>query len=250
MLTGEALPVDKQSGDQVTGGTINTTGSFDFRVTTAQSESRLTKIAAMVRHALSAKPQIQRLVDKVASIFVPIVIGLSVLTLAIWLISGAEFAFALKAFIAVLIIACPCALGLATPVAIMVGIGRGAGMGILFRSGDSLEQIGKVSTMFFDKTGTLTKGSFRVAKLVSTDEYSNSLLRLVASVESKSEHPLAKAVVEYAQEQNVAFAGVQDFVSYAGAGAEGTVEGKKCPARYRKVLPISQNRLVCDRRKC
>ena len=227
MLTGEALPVDKQAGDQITGGTINTTGSFDFRVTTAQSESRLTKIAAMVRHALSAKPQIQRLVDKVASIFVPIVIGLSVLTLAIWLISGAEFTFALKAFIAVLIIACPCALGLATPVAIMVGIGRGAGMGILFRSGDSLEQIGKVSTMFFDKTGTLTNGAFRVVNMHGIRQSSESLLRLVASVESKSEHPLAKAVIEYAQERNVALAGVQDFISYAGAGAEGTVEGNR-----------------------
>lgn len=227
MLTGEALPVDKQSGDQVTGGTINTSGSFDFRVTTAQSESRLSKIAVMVRHALSAKPQIQRLVDKVASIFVPIVIGLSVLTLVIWLISGAEFAFALKAFIAVLIIACPCALGLATPVAIMVGIGRGAGMGILFRSGDSLEQIGKVSTMFFDKTGTLTNGAFRVVNMHSISQSSESLLRLVASVESKSEHPLAKAVVEYAQKQGVALANVSDFVSYAGAGADGSVDGMR-----------------------
>ncbi len=227
MLTGEALPVDKQIGDQVTGGTINTSGSFDFRVTTSQSESRLTKIAAMVRQALSAKPQIQRLVDKVASIFVPIVIALSVLTMVIWLITGAEFAFALKAFIAVLIIACPCALGLATPVAIMVGIGRGAGMGILFRSGDSLEQISKVSTMFFDKTGTLTNGVFSVATVYSTDQFSNQFLRLVASVESKSEHPLAKAVVDYARLKGVATSDVQDFVSYAGAGAEGSVEGRR-----------------------
>lgn len=227
MLTGEALPVEKQLGDQVTGGTINTAGSFDFRVTTPQSESRLTKIAAMVRQALSAKPQIQRLVDKVASIFVPVVIGLSVLTMVIWLISGAEFAFALKAVIAVLIIACPCALGLATPVAIMVGIGRGAGMGILFRSGDSLEQIGKVSTMFFDKTGTLTHGAFRVATVHSTGQFSDSFLRLVASVESLSEHPLAEAVVDYAHEMGVALSNVQDFVSYAGAGAEGTVEDRR-----------------------
>ncbi|MBK7092732.1 MAG: copper-translocating P-type ATPase [bacterium] len=226
MLTGEALPVDKQTGDQVTGGTINTTGSFDFRVTTAQSESRLTKIAAMVRQALSAKPQIQRLVDKVASIFVPIVIGLSVVTLAIWLLAGAGFVFALKA-----------------------GIGRGAGMGILFRSGDSLEQIGKVSTMFFDKTGTLTNGAFRVVNMHGIRQSSESLLRLVASVESKSEHPLAKAVVEYAQEQGVAFASVSDFVSYAGAGAEGTVEGKRVllgTAKFFQYRKIDLSALAAD----
>lgn len=236
MLTGEALPVDKHPGDMVTGGTINTSGSFDFRVTTAQSESKLNKIAAMVRQALSAKPEIQRLVDKVASVFVPIVVGLSLLTLAIWLLSGAGFVFALQALIAVLIIACPCALGLATPVAIMVGVGRGAGMGILFRSGDSLEQIGKIGTIFFDKTGTLTNGVFRVASVHGVGLDEKSLLAMVASVEAKSEHPLARAAVEYAQSRAIEILPVQDFISYAGAGAEGEISGKKILLGTEKLL--------------
>ncbi len=226
MLTGEPLPVEKHVGDQVTGGTINTTGSFDFRVTVPQSESRLTRIAELVREALSSKPAIQRLVDKIASVFVPIVIALSLLTLATWLIAGVEFIFALKSFIAVLIVACPCALGLATPVAIMVGVGRGANLGILFRSGDSLEQIGKVSTMFFDKTGTLTEGKFRVSKVHCHGLDEQAFVRLVAAVESRSEHPLARAVVEYAQAQQIVISETHEFVSYAGAGASGTVQGK------------------------
>ena len=226
MLTGEALPVDKQIGDSVTGGTINTSGSFDFRVDTPQSDSRLNKIAAMVRQALSSKPQIQKLVDKIASVFVPIVIALSLLTLVVWLLAGAEFSFALKSFIAILIIACPCALGLATPVAIMVGVGRGASLGILFRNSDSLEQIGKVKTIFFDKTGTLTEGKFRVGQISAFGIPEPELLALAASVESKSEHPLAKAFVEHAQSLGVQLQPAQDFVSLPGAGAGATVSGK------------------------
>ena len=226
MLTGEALPVDKQIGDSVTGGTINTSGSFDFRVDTPQSDSRLNKIAAMVRQALSSKPQIQRLVDKIASVFVPIGIALSLVTLVVWLLAGAEFSFALKSFIAILIIACPCALGLATPVAIMVGVGRGASLGILFRSSDSLEQIGKVKTIFFDKTGTLTEGRFRIAQISAFGIPEPELLALAASVESKSEHPLARAFIEHAQSFGVQFQPVTDFVSLPGAGAGAKVSGK------------------------
>ncbi|MGB5137351.1 MAG: heavy metal translocating P-type ATPase [Candidatus Zixiibacteriota bacterium] len=226
MLTGEALPIDKRVGDMVTGGTINSAGSFDFRVDTPQQDSRLNQIAAMVRQALSSKPQIQRLVDKIASVFVPIVIGLALLTLAIWLLAGAEFTFALKAFIAILIIACPCALGLATPVAIMVGVGRGASLGILFRNSDSLEQIGKISTIFFDKTGTLTEGKFRVTQFQSFGISEPELLQLAASVEANSEHPLAKALVEYANSRHAQILPAQGFVSLPGAGASGTVAGK------------------------
>ena len=227
MLTGEALPVEKQVGDLVTGGTINTSGSFDFEVTTAQSESRLSQIAAMVRQALSSKPAIQRLVDKIAAVFVPIVVGLALLTMIAWLVSGAGFIFAFKTMIAVLIVACPCALGLATPVAIMVGVGRGAQLGVLFRSGDSLEQIGNIKKIFFDKTGTITEGAFHVAAIHAPGADEQSVVTAAAAVEVRSEHPLAKALVAYASEQKLLLPEVQEFMAYAGAGAGGVVAGKQ-----------------------
>jgi len=227
MLTGEALPVEKQVGDPVTGGTINSSGSFDFRVTTYQRDSRLARIAALVQQALTTKPAIQRLVDKVAAVFVPIVIGIAIVTLVVWLLAGAEFAFALKSLIAVLIIACPCALGLATPVALMVAVGRGAALGMLFRGGESLEQIGRVGKIFFDKTGTLTEGKFRVAAVhvVGIDE--QQALAAIAAVENRSEHPLAKAFVEYSAAKSIAPPDVVDFIAYAGAGAAGVVDSKQ-----------------------
>ncbi len=226
MLTGEALPVEKEIGSEVTGGTINVSGSFDFEVTSSQKDSRLSKIADMVSAALSSKPAIQKMVDRIASVFVPIVIGLAILTLAVWLIVGAQFAFALKSFIAIMIIACPCALGLATPMAVMVGVGKAASLGILFKSGDTFEQIAGLKTLFFDKTGTLTQGRFEVVEVKPFGNADTSFLRLAGAVEKLSEHPLAKAVVSYAESQQVALPQCDDFMSLAGAGASGIVEGK------------------------
>lgn len=227
MLTGEPLPVEKGIDDQVTGGTINVSGSIDFVVTVDQKDSRLNKIAEMVMAALGSKPRIQRLADKVAAVFVPIVIALSLITLVVWLLIGAEFTFALRNFIAVLIIACPCALGLATPMAIMVGVGKAASLGIFFKSGETLEQIGKLDTLFFDKTGTLTEGRFEVVDVASHEIAEDRLLCLAASVEKRSEHPLARAVVDYALTQDIVLFEVDDFMSLAGAGAEGEIDGVK-----------------------
>jgi len=225
MLTGEPLPLDKTAGDIVTGGTINISGSFDFEVTSLQADSRLSKIAELVAAALSSKPAIQKLADKVAGVFVPIIITLAFLTLVIWLIAGAEFAFALKSFIAIMIVACPCALGLATPMAIMVGIGKAASLGILFKSGETFEQIARLKTLYFDKTGTLTYGCFEVVnvKTIGIDE--PTLLRFAASVEKRSEHPLARAVIAYAESKGIQAQDCDDFTSLAGAGASGIVNG-------------------------
>ncbi len=226
MLTGEPLPADKTAGDVVTGGTINISGSFDFEVTSLQADSRLSKIAELVTAALGSKPAVQRLADRIAAVFVPIVIGLAIVTLAIWLATGAPFALALKSFIAIMIIACPCALGLATPMAVMVGIGKAASLGIFFKTGDTFEQIAHLDTLFFDKTGTLTQGRFEVVGVRAFGVDEPTLLRLAASVESRSEHPLAKAVLAYSEALNIAPQDCKDFTSLAGAGASGNVDGK------------------------
>lgn len=226
MMTGESLPVDKSTESTVIGGTMVTNGSFDFRVTVPQAESRLSQIAAAVQHALSAKPPIQKLVDKIASVFVPIVLMIAAITFTAWLLAGADTGFAVKSTIAVLIIACPCALGLATPVAVMVAVGRGAALGILFRSGEALERIGGVGKIFFDKTGTLTEGRFAVADVFAAGDKS-SMTAAVAAVEQKSEHPLARAFIDYAQDQGIRIPEAQDFVAFAGAGASGVVHGDR-----------------------
>jgi Cu+-exporting ATPase len=225
MLTGEPLPIDRTVGDFVTGGTINISGSFDFEVTNLQADSRLSKIAELVAAAISSKPAIQKLADKVAAVFVPIIITIAVLTFVIWLIAGAQFAFALKCFVAIMIVACPCALGLATPMAVMVGIGKAASLGILFKSGETFEQIARLKTLYFDKTGTLTYGRFEVVnvKTIGIDE--STLLRFAASVESLSEHPLAKAVFAHAESKGIQSQDCTDFTSFAGAGASGIVGG-------------------------
>jgi Cu+-exporting ATPase len=227
MLTGEPLPVEKSDGDSVTGGTINTSGSFEFVVTARQQESRLNQIAALVMNALSSKPRLQRLADKVAAWFVPTVIGIALVTLATWLMTGGSFPQSLKATIAVLIIACPCALGLATPTAIMVASGRAATLGFHFKSGDSLEQIGGLDILFWDKTGTLTKGEFSVVKVITDRIEPDELTRLAASVERNSEHLLARAIIAYAAERRIDTDSVKDFRSLAGAGAAADVDGRQ-----------------------
>lgn len=210
----------------MTGGTINLTGSFDFVVTAYQNESRLSKIVEMVTAALGSKPQIQRLVDRVAAVFVPIVIVLAIVTLVVWLLAGAAFSFALKNTIAILIIACPCALGLATPMAIMVAVGRAASLGILFKGSESLEQVGKVRILYFDKTGTLTEGKFQVGKIMPLEMTEDRFLYYVSSVEKRSEHLLAKTVVAYVRDRGITLSDVEDFTSLAGAGASGRVDGR------------------------
>jgi len=175
MLTGEALPVEKTVDDLVTGGTLNLLGSFDFKVTTSQFNSRLATIARLVLQSLNSKPHIQQLADKVAGVFVPIVLSIALITLVCWLLFGNSTAMAIKAFVAVLIIACPCAMGLATPMAVMVGMGKAASLGIIFKSGDLLEKIGSVQTLFFDKTGTLTEGKFEIVEIYTKDMDKNKL---------------------------------------------------------------------------
>ncbi|MBM2839727.1 MAG: copper-transporting P-type ATPase [Bacteroidetes bacterium] len=227
MITGESLPVEKNVGDRVIGGAINRNGSIEFRATAVGAETMLAQIVKLVEEAQGSKAPIQNLADKVASIFVPIVIGLALLTFLSWyFLGGSGFTGAMVHFIAVLIIACPCALGLATPTAIMVGTGRGAHMGILIKNADSLERIHKVRTIILDKTGTITEGKPSVTEVVPFNGFDvTAIVRLAASLEKKSEHPLASAIVEYASRQNIALADAESFQSKTGFGVTGVVDG-------------------------
>jgi len=228
MLTGEPLPASKHEGDRVTGGTVNQTGALDMKATAVGADTALARIVAMVEEAQGAKLPIQQLVDRVTSVFVPVVIGLAALTFAAWLIFAGSLSLALINAVAVLIIACPCAMGLATPVSIMTGTGRGAELGVLFRKGDALQTLSRVSMIAFDKTGTLTQGKpvltdFTAAPGFDADE----ALRLAASLEARSEHPIARAVVTAAQDKGVALAPVSAFDAPSGYGVTGEVEGTR-----------------------
>lgn len=226
MLTGESLPVEKVVGDKVSGGTLNTTGSFVMKAERVGDETLLAQIVAMVAQAQRSRAPIQGLADKVASFFVPTVLFVSVLTFALWWWLGPDprLAFAVVNAVAVLIIACPCALGLATPMSIMVGVGRGAGEGILVKDAAALERLEKVTTLLVDKTGTLTEGrpNFSLA-IPSGDESPEQLLQLAASLEQSSEHPLAAAVVKAAKDAGLSLIAVQDFASSTGGGVTGRV---------------------------
>ena len=234
MLTGESLPVEKRPGDGVIGATLNKTGTFRFEATKIGKETVLAQIIRLVEEAQGSKAPIQRLADRVAGVFVPTVIGIAVLTFLVWLAVGPSpaFLFAMLNFVAVLIIACPCALGLATPTAIMVGTGKGAELGILIRSGASLETAHKVTTVVFDKTGTLTKGEPEVTDIVrdETDEARavscEELLRVAASLERGSEHPLGEAIVTRAKEQGLTLSEVTEFDAVPGLGVRGRVDGR------------------------
>jgi len=228
MISGESLPVDKQPGDQVVGSTVNLTGAFRFRATRVGRDTMLSQIVNMVEEAQGKKAPIQRLADRVSSVFVPVVMSIAVLTLVLWLAFGTypKVTHALLAFVAVLIIACPCALGLATPTAIMVGTGRGAELGVLIRGGEVLEQAHLVNTIVFDKTGTLTLGQPSVTDVVAlngADEL--EVLRLAASAETDSEHPLAIAVRAEAQARGLAAVRPASFEAVPGKGILATVEG-------------------------
>ncbi|MCW5774239.1 MAG: copper-translocating P-type ATPase, partial [Rhodospirillaceae bacterium] len=230
MVTGESLPVSKAPGDRVIGGTINQTGSFVMRAERVGRETVLSQIVQMVADAQRSRAPVQRLADKVSSWFVPAVIGVALLSFAAWAAFGPEprLAFGLIAAVAVLIIACPCALGLATPMSIMVGVGRGALAGVLIKNAEALERFEAVDTLVIDKTGTLTEGRPKVTAVVpseGTDE--TELLRLAASLERGSEHPLAAAIVAAAEAKTLALAEVKDFDSPTGKGVVGTIEGRR-----------------------
>jgi len=227
MITGESIPAEKNIGSKVISGTINKNGAFNFRVTEIGDNTVLAQIIRLVEQAQSSKPPIQKLVDKIASVFVPVVILIAIITFIVWMIIGGHnsFSVALINFVAVLIIACPCALGLATPTAIIVGSGLGASNGILIRNGESLEIAQKITTVIFDKTGTLTEGKPAVSEIVPLNISENELLQISASLESKSGHPLAIAIVEAAKSKNISLSQPESFQNLSGFGLTGIVNG-------------------------
>jgi heavy metal translocating P-type ATPase len=241
MVTGESMPVTKEVGSKLIGGTLNRSGGFIMRANKIGSDTMLSRIVAMVAQAQRSRAPIQRLADQVSGWFVPLVIGVAVIAFGAWMFWGPEprFAHGLVAAVAVLIIACPCALGLATPMSIMVGVGRGASLGVLIKNAEALERFEKIDTLVIDKTGTLTEGrpkltSLKVAEGFGEDE----VLRLAATLERSSEHPLAEAIVEAAKERGLALGEAQGFDSPVGKGVTGIVEGRS--------LVIGSHRIMGD----
>ena len=229
MLTGESMPVEKSAGDEVIGATLNQSGSFQFEARRVGRDTMLAQIVQLVREAQGSKAPIQRLADRVAAVFVPIVIGIALLTFAVWMGFGPPptVTRALMHFIAVLVIACPCALGLATPTAIMVGTGVGAELGILIKGGERLESMHRIQTVVFDKTGTLTYGKPALTDVVAAQGFSETeLLRLVAAAERGSEHPLAAAVIDAAKQRGLTVPESQDFEAVAGKGIHSVIENR------------------------
>jgi Cu+-exporting ATPase len=230
MITGESIPVEKKPGDEVIGATINKTGSFRFEATKIGKDTTLARIVRLVEEAQGSKAPVQKLADVIASYFVPIVIGIAIVTFLVWFFFGPSptLTYAFLNFVAVLVIACPCALGLATPTAIIVGTGKGAEYGILIRSADTLERAHKINAVLLDKTGTLTMGKPDVTDIIAAPGYTqDEILRLAASAEKNSEHSLAEAIVKKAVEKNLALSPASEFNAIPGFGIEATVEGKK-----------------------
>lgn len=226
-LTGESIPVDKTVGDNVSGATVNQSGFIKCKATKVGEDTTLSQIIKMVSDASATKAPIAKVADKVSGVFVPIVISIAVVTIIVWLLCGATFGNALVRGISVLVISCPCALGLATPVAIMVGNGVGAKNGILFKNATSLETTGKVSYVLLDKTGTITNGTPVVTDIIPSENYTqDDLLSYASSLESKSEHPLAKAVVQKAIDSNIKTLDTTDFKSLTGNGVSAKINGK------------------------
>ena len=242
MVTGESMPVEKQAGAQLIGGTINGTGTLVMRAERVGSDTMLSRIVHMVAEAQRSRAPIQRLADVVSSWFVPVVIATAVIAFAAWMIWGPPpaFAYALVAAVSVVIIACPCALGLATPMSIMVGIGKGATAGVLIKSAEALEQMEKVDTLVVDKTGTLTEGRPRVIAVIPAPGFEEAnILALAASLERSSEHPLAAAMVAAAGERNLLLQNVTDFVSVTGKGVSGRVGERQITIGNSKLLEQS-----------
>jgi Cu+-exporting ATPase len=223
MLTGEPEPVEKRQGSAVAGGTLNATGSFRYRATTLGEASVLARIVTLMRDAQASRMPIERLADRISRVFTPTVCGLALLTFAGWMIAGKGVTQAAVSAVAVLIIACPCAMGLAVPTAVMVATGRGAGMGLLIKGGEALEKLRRVDTIVLDKTGTVTEGKPRVTRANIADED----LRLAASAESRSEHPLGKAVVNFAASRGIGLFEALEFQAAAGLGIRARVEGRE-----------------------
>ena len=245
MITGEAIAVEKTSGDRVIGATVNQNGSFVMRVEKVGSDTVLSQIVHMVAEAQRSRAPIQKLADQVSGWFVPIVIIVALLTAVVWAIWGPSpsLAYAVVNAVAVLIIACPCALGLATPMSIMVGVGRGAQLGILVRNAEAIEMTEKITHLVVDKTGTLTAGQPRVTDVIASDGFDeNHLLAIAASVESQSEHPLARAIVSEAGRRGLPKTNASEFMSESGAGLRAKVDGKKVVVGNRAF--IEENRVA------
>jgi P-type Cu+ transporter len=248
LLTGEPLPVEKQAGDEVVGGTINGSGSFRFEATKVGRDTALAQIVRLVQEAQGEKAPIQRLADRVSGVFVPIVVSIAIAAFVIWYNVGPEprFMFALVSFVTVLIIACPCALGLATPTAVMVGTGAGAERGVLFRGGEALELAREIGVVVLDKTGTVTEGRPVLVDVRTADGGAETadpagveLLRLAASLERVSEHPLGAAIVEGARERGIELTDATDFASFGGRGVFGVVDGRRVLVGNRALLEES-----------
>ena len=226
-ITGESIPVQKEKGDKLIAATINKNGSVRIKATEVGEDTAISRIIALVEEASSSKAPIAKMADKVAGVFVPIVMGISLITFIVWLALGYDFSFALNCAIAVLVISCPCSLGLATPVAIMVGTGKGAENGILIKSADALETTHSIDTVVLDKTGTVTEGKPVVTDILAFDIDENEFLKLAAGVESASEHPLAEAIVEKAKEKNLEIVSPTEFQAISGRGIVASVSGSK-----------------------
>lgn len=226
MLTGESIPVDKSVSTKVFAGSINTTGSITYLATKIGEDTTIAAIIKLVEEASGSKAPISKLVDKISSYFVPSIIIIAVLSFIFWMINGSSFEFAINVFISVLVIACPCALGLATPVAIIVGTGRAASNHILFKNATALENTHKITAVLLDKTGTITAGKPEVTDII-TDMDRNDFISLVASAEKASEHPLAKAICNYAYQNNLEFLEYYNFISHIGLGIECIIDNKK-----------------------
>ncbi|MDD3164597.1 MAG: heavy metal translocating P-type ATPase [Oscillospiraceae bacterium] len=225
MLTGESLPMDKKEGDAVTGGTLNGYGAIRFTAAKVGADTALSQIIRMVEQAQGSKAPIARLADVISGYFVPAVLGAAILAAVIWALLGKDFAFVMQIFISVLVIACPCALGLATPTAIMVGTGKGAQLGILFKNAEALERTREADLVVFDKTGTITRGTPKVTDVYAAGD-EQELLALVASAETLSEHPLGKAMAQYAQERGISALPTQEFSALPGRGVRAVVDGR------------------------
>ena len=228
MMTGESLPVERTIGDKVLGGTLNMNSYLKVTTEKAVSDSLLSKIILMVKDAQKAKPKIQRIADKVSAVFVPVVIVIALVTFFVWFsFLNESLSFSLLKAVAVLIIACPCALGLATPIAIVLGVGRAAENKILFNNAEAIENVNKIDTILFDKTGTLTYAKFDVKNIFAYKDFSeNEILKIAASIENFSEHPIAKAITANFKKNSNELYAVSDFKITSGIGVTGSIEGK------------------------
>ena len=252
MLTGESMPVGKKAGDPIYAATINKNGVIKFEATKVGADTALAQIIKLVEDAQGSKAPIAQLADVVSGIFVPVVVAIAVVSFAFWLLMGESFGFALKALISVLVIACPCALGLATPTAIMVGTGKGAENGILIKGGEALETTHRIQAIILDKTGTITEGKPEVTDIITAQISEEELLRLVASAEKGSEHPLGEAIVKRAEEKGLSLFKAEGFQAITGQGIRVLIDGKNILAGNLKLMNSNNIRVdgiskECDR---